>query len=152
MKDKGERKERVKGFDKRLKFIIGNESVNSFANKCEVTESLIRRYLSGRSLPVIDIAVRIADVASVDVEWLVTGKARNLPWEGPGGVLEINPNLLVNVIEAVEESIATTGRSVRARKKAEFIVLLYDLARKKREEKDIDRDTVFRMVRSVMED
>ncbi|HAE37685.1 MAG TPA: hypothetical protein DCG57_03480 [Candidatus Riflebacteria bacterium] len=61
-------------FHARLKQAIGNESVNSFAKKCEVSESLLRKYLSGDSLPGTKALVAISEYARVSLEWLATGK------------------------------------------------------------------------------
>ena len=122
------------------------------SEKTGVSEAQLYRYIGGTSKPTVEPLVKIAQASGVGIEWLATGKARKLPWEGPGGVLEINLVLLVNVIEAVEESIAKKGVDVRARQKAEFIALLYDLARKKGEGKELEREAVFRMVSAVLED
>ncbi|HPT47969.1 MAG TPA: S24 family peptidase [Candidatus Rifleibacterium sp.] len=60
-------------FHQRLKRTIGNESVNSFAKKCEVSESLLRKYLSGDSLPGTKALVAIAEQGRVTLDWLATG-------------------------------------------------------------------------------
>jgi len=152
MKNKAERKERVRGFDKRLKELVGEGSVSAFAQKCGLTESLVRRYLSGDSLPVIDVLATFADVLRVNVEWLATGNGPMWRGAGPGGVLEVNLDLLTNVIEAVEESIAKKQVNVRAPKKAQLVAILYDLARKEGKGMEPDRDMVFRLVQLGLED
>lgn len=60
-------------FSDRLKVAIGDESVNSFARRCEIGEGSIRQYLRG-GVPGIDKAAQIADAAGVSVEWLATGR------------------------------------------------------------------------------
>lgn len=60
-------------FSERLKFILGDESVNSFALKCGLKEGSIRQYLSG-SIPGIDKIAAIADATNYSLEWLIRGE------------------------------------------------------------------------------
>lgn len=62
-------------FSNRLKLALGGESINSFANRCGVSESLLRKYLSG-SCPGLDKAAGIAKAAGVDIGWLATGEGQ----------------------------------------------------------------------------
>lgn len=71
------------GFGDRLREAIGRESVNAFAKKCEIPESSIRTYLNDR-FPSADTALKIADIAGVNLVWLISGrgpKEANLPEE-----------------------------------------------------------------------
>ena len=61
-------------FPSRLKTCLGNNSGNSFARLCGFSESLLRKYLSGESLPGIERIVAIAEAAGVSLEWLATGR------------------------------------------------------------------------------
>jgi len=61
-------------FATRLKQIIGEDSVSRFAKKCGVTESMLRKYLLGDSVPGTDKLVRITQVAGVSLRWLATGE------------------------------------------------------------------------------
>lgn len=65
-------------FSDRFKLVLGNASVNSFAQKCGVSESLLRKYLSG-SCPGLDKAASIAEAAGVDLTWLATGHGMMRP-------------------------------------------------------------------------
>lgn len=56
----------------RLRLVIGEKSVNSFAQLCDIKESTFRRYLLG-SIPSADKAAVIAKVGNVNLEWLATG-------------------------------------------------------------------------------
>ncbi|PHS48790.1 MAG: transcriptional regulator [Marinobacter sp.] len=60
-------------FSQRLRAAMGSESTNKFAKKCGMSESLVRKYLSG-SLPGIDKATIMARVAGVSVGWLISGE------------------------------------------------------------------------------
>lgn len=62
----------MKSFSERLKFVIKDESVNSFAKKSGVAESSLRQYING-GMPGIDKVVQIAKTGNVNIEWLATG-------------------------------------------------------------------------------
>jgi phage repressor protein C with HTH and peptisase S24 domain len=61
-------------FKERLKVAMAGESGYSFAKKCGIAESLIRKYLAGESLPGLDKLITIAAASDVSVEWLATGE------------------------------------------------------------------------------
>lgn len=61
-------------FKDRLKIAINGESINSFASNCGLPESLLRKYLSGPTLPGTDKLIAIARTAGVSTEWLATGE------------------------------------------------------------------------------
>lgn len=61
------------GFSHRLETAIGDQSVLSFAKKCGVSDSLVRKYLGG-SLPGLDKLLLLAKAAEVRVGWLATGE------------------------------------------------------------------------------
>lgn len=61
-------------FRQRLLDIIQKErSRSAFAKKCGVSESLLRNYLAGPTLPSIEKAAMIADAAGVSLLWLIEG-------------------------------------------------------------------------------
>lgn len=60
------------GFEERLRTLIGEGSVSSFARKVGLSESLLRKYLKG-SDPSLAKADQIARLANVSLEWLATG-------------------------------------------------------------------------------
>lgn len=61
-------------FAGRLEFVIGGEkNTSTFAKKCGINESLLRKYLAG-STPGIDKVVKIADASGFSVAWLVANK------------------------------------------------------------------------------
>lgn len=61
-------------FPVRLKTVIGEESIPAFAKRAGVTDSLMRAYLRGDSLPGMEKLFHIATAGNVRVEWLVTGE------------------------------------------------------------------------------
>ena len=64
-------------FSDRLKQLISDDSVNSFALKCGLKEGVIRKYLTG-SIPGIDKVSAIANAAGVSLEWLIDGHGEML--------------------------------------------------------------------------
>ncbi len=60
-------------FSERLQEAIGDESVNSFAKRCGISQTAMRSYING-SLPSIDKAQKIAETAHVSLLWLITNQ------------------------------------------------------------------------------
>lgn len=75
----------IDGFVERLKTAIGDESVNKFAKKCGFAEGSLRQYLSGNSLPGLDKAMKMAQTAKVNLQWLATGEGPMRATEGGHG-------------------------------------------------------------------
>jgi phage repressor protein C with HTH and peptisase S24 domain len=72
--------------DRLARVIESQKSVNDFALKCELSESVVRAYLTGKSLPGLDKFVKMAQVAGVREQWLATG-------EGPRNVAAVAPQV-----------------------------------------------------------
>lgn len=62
----------IEGFGERVRQLIADESVLSFAQRCGIPESSLRNYLNGR-IPGIDIAFKIATATNTPVGWLIAG-------------------------------------------------------------------------------
>jgi len=62
------------GFGERLKQAIGADKPYAFAKKCGVSESLLRKYLSGASVPSVEKAWAMAKTAGVSLDWLAGGE------------------------------------------------------------------------------
>nr|ELR5114713.1 helix-turn-helix transcriptional regulator [Providencia stuartii] len=69
----------ITGFNGRLKILIGKNSIRSFASECNISDTIIRKYLSGQSLPGIDKIEAIVKYTGCSLEWLVTGKGTQQP-------------------------------------------------------------------------
>ncbi len=63
----------MNNFAQRLRELMAEQSVSSFARKVELNESLIRKYLKG-SEPSLAKANQIAQKANCSLEWLATGE------------------------------------------------------------------------------
>ena len=71
----------IEGFQERIRATIDGASVNAFAKKCGLAESVVRSYLTGRSLPGLDKLYSLAHGGNVRVEWLATGEEPMRPGE-----------------------------------------------------------------------
>ncbi|MDA0148820.1 LexA family transcriptional regulator [Vibrio sp. LaRot3] len=62
----------------RLKTLMGNETESSFALKCKIPLSTMRKYLNG-STPGLDKALQIARINDVSLDWLASGEGLVAP-------------------------------------------------------------------------
>ena len=58
----------------RLRLAMGEHSVNHFAHLCEMPESTVRKYVNGIAMPGSERLKRMATMAGVNVEWLLSGE------------------------------------------------------------------------------
>ena len=110
------------GFPQRLAEIKGAMSTLAFAQKCGISESIFRKYLSGTSVPGADKLVEIAQTAQVSLSWLATGEGRR---DGVEDKLDLAT--LRAVIAAVEEGLEEIRGTMAPDKKAELVALLYEM-------------------------
>ena len=66
----------VEQFHLRLKGLIGDESVRSFGRSVGISDTTIRKYLSGETEPTLSRLVTLAKKCNVSIEWLATGEER----------------------------------------------------------------------------
>ena len=50
-----------------------------FAAKCALAPSVLENYLSARSLPGLEILLKICEAAGVSIEWMATGEGPRTP-------------------------------------------------------------------------
>lgn len=70
-------KETIMRFPERLKYSIGDLSVRAFAQKCGLSESGLRKYISGETYPPLDKLIAIAEASGVSFDWLCSGLDRD---------------------------------------------------------------------------
>ena len=87
----------IGSFAERLVEAIGDESVNSFAKRCEISEGSVRNYLKG-GLPGADIALKMSDAAGVDFLWLVSGRGNKDISTGTGQFPSLDSRAATNMI------------------------------------------------------
>ncbi|MFG6104894.1 LexA family transcriptional regulator [Leptothoe sp. EHU-05/26/07-4] len=61
-------------FPSRLKKVVGDKSIRSFARECGFSDTVLRQYLSGNSEPTRPVLLAIARAADVSLEWLAAGQ------------------------------------------------------------------------------
>ncbi|EDV0511816.1 XRE family transcriptional regulator [Salmonella enterica subsp. enterica] len=61
-------------FGKRLKKIIGKQSVLSFAKDCNLSDASVRKYLNSGTMPGIDTVAAISAHTGCSLTWLITGE------------------------------------------------------------------------------
>ena len=61
-------------FHLRLKGLIKDESMRSFGRRVGISDTTIRKYLSGETEPTLSRLVSLAENCDVNLEWLATGK------------------------------------------------------------------------------
>lgn len=66
------------GIAARLELLKSKQAVNAFAQKCGVSESLMRKYLAG-SIPGADKLVQLARANGVHIAWLAAGEGPMRP-------------------------------------------------------------------------
>ncbi|CAM3720275.1 MULTISPECIES: helix-turn-helix domain-containing protein [Xenorhabdus] len=64
---------KITQFKDRLRQAMGNESGNSLAKRCGISEAAIRTYLSGKTYPSLDKLALLAEKCEVSIEWLANG-------------------------------------------------------------------------------
>ncbi len=65
-------------FKGRLETLMGEQNKSEFARMCGVSESSIRKYLSGTQ-PRMDALAQIAEATGASIEWLATGRGAPFP-------------------------------------------------------------------------
>ncbi|MDF7670448.1 S24 family peptidase [Orbaceae bacterium ESL0721] len=68
-----EKNPNVETFKDRLLYSIGDSSVSAFAKKCDMSETVIRDYLSGKTYPSLSRLQTIAENCGISYNWLATG-------------------------------------------------------------------------------
>ncbi|GAA5111850.1 XRE family transcriptional regulator [Orbus sasakiae] len=63
----------VKNFKNRLAEVMQSDSVSAFAKRCNMSETVIRDYLSGKTYPSLSRLATIAEQCNVSYDWLATG-------------------------------------------------------------------------------
>jgi len=167
-------------FGDRLKIAMGDETPYAAHKRTGITESLIRKYISGDSLPNIERAAEMADAFNVSLSWLATGKGEMRPGKAdievqverryphdPARTIEqmkegvaerrtdrerrtaeppLNPQLLLEVIEAVETNLDQRDLEMRPDRKALLIQLLYEHQMDARLNKDDTTKRFFELI------
>lgn len=108
---------------------IGDESVASFARRSGVEESSLRAYVKRGVKPGLDHLVAICRAGNISLEWLATGQGpvHASPSAALPGTTFDDPVRLQLTIEAVQQGLEATGRTLPPAKYAELVVAAYEL-------------------------
>lgn len=112
--------------------IVG--SGDELARRSGVPRRTLETYLSGRSEPKATGLALIAEAAGVSLDWLLLGRGEPIPC-GSGSPASspthamIDVALLAQVVATIEDWLAANNRTLAAPKKADVIVLAYELVR-----------------------
>jgi len=99
-------------FNKRLSLAQEGMSGNAFAKKVEMSEAVIRDYLSGKTYPSLNRLAIIAKKCDVPIEWLATGKGecRLKPNNEPKTIVNIPVYRPYPEIEQLEDAKGMKNR------------------------------------------
>ena len=65
-------------FVARLKQVVGEESIRSFARRSGISDTFLRQCLTGKSEPTRPILVALAHAGGVSIAWLACGEGNQL--------------------------------------------------------------------------
>ncbi len=119
-------------FKDRLREVIADRKLVSFAKECNFSDSLLGAYLRGEKLPGLENLVAISRVGGVFVDWLATGRppktraelkaAAAAPASAPVG------DTWRLAVEVLQEWQVAQGRFLPPEKFMQAVELLVDLA------------------------
>lgn len=137
-------------FKERFAEALDKESIYAFAKRTGISESLIRKYLNGTSVPGLDNATLIARSLGVSLDWMTTGKGPK-QWEAQEQATQepsepaLDMPRLVDAMETVEAGLQDAHSGMRPKPKAELVALVYQYL----EEED-EPTKLLRLVKDVI--
>lgn len=136
----------------RIRQLRGKETQADFGVRFGISRNTVTRYESGGRDPDAGFIVALCKRYNVSANWLLLGddyKNKEKKSDKPqsfSAECTIDERLLVSVIEAIEEYLTDTSRSLQPSKKAQLIMTLYDMFLES-DEKNINRSVVIRLVK-----
>lgn len=107
-------------------------SGDELARRSGVPRRTLETYLSGRSEPKATGLALIAEAAGVSLDWLLLGRGEPVPCGRPAAEsahATLDAALLAEVVATIEDWLTTNNQTLAAPKKADVIVLAYELVR-----------------------
>lgn len=130
-------------FADRLKIIVGDRSVRSFALELDISPSTVHEYLKGR-VPPADFSARVCEHFNVSAEWFLKGEGDMHGGAAKGSAGGLDKELVRVVIEAVEEGLGDLKLELKPDKKAQLVITLCEMFE---EEKQVDKPTLLRLIK-----
>lgn len=123
-------------------------SGDELARRSGVPRRTLESYLSGRSEPKATALALIAGAAGVSLDWLLLGKSAAPEEATPVGPA-VDAAVLVDVMHFIEGWLAANGHDLPPVKKADVVVLAYELFKEAATSGDADgaRDKITRLLR-----
>lgn len=125
-------------FKNRVKQAMGGESTRAFARTAKISESVLRQYIKGESLPTLDRLIAIADTAKVNLLWLATGEGPmrgELSKDSTPCAGHVDTAALVRALTLVE----LVRASAPLERKAMAVAMAYDLLSDPAQPLDMER-------------
>lgn len=117
----------ARDFPGRLRSVIGNRSVRRFGREAGVSETVLRKYLSGKSEPGRRALVAMARAGGVSVEWLVTG--RKCPQPHMDRIAEPDAAYEPRSLDAARDEVLSAAQEIGYDPSMAWGSLLMDLLR-----------------------
>lgn len=133
------------GLIDRLRELIGDQSIRTFARIIGVSPSTLQSVLGG-TRPSVDFLIGVATSCDVSIDWLcgIEGARRQ-----HGG--QVNQRYLEAALEIIEEWLETEDRTMSPKKKANVVTQIYQFIMDDAVEghAPLDRSRVQRLLRLV---
>lgn len=144
----------------RLKTVRGLIRQEDFAATIGVKKNTVGRWERGEQIPDVEEVNKVLVVfPDINPVWLLTGEGKMLLGDTPiavdpgvqyapgrGNTTQLDEALLQSVLEAVEEYLESINGHLPATKKAQLVVMLYEMCSESAEKK-IDKAAVIRLVK-----
>lgn len=127
-------------FKDRLKLLVNKlGSIKKLSSVANVSEGVIKNYLSGQTEPTRKKIIALARAGEVNIEWFLTGK-------GSAEKDLISMDLIKDIIVIAEEYLEESGEILSKNQKAELVSLSYDLIYGKDYSHEIIKQIIERLI------
>lgn len=118
------------GFTKRLRDVVDVMGVPSLAEKAGISDTLIRKYLSG-SMPGLIKAIAISEAAGVNLQWLALGEGPKIKGELPTAISfkqieDLDTVALIESCIVIREAEEALGLSLNGKQFASVLYHAYN--------------------------
>jgi transcriptional regulator with XRE-family HTH domain len=114
-------------FGERLKFLRGKTSQSDLSALFGIKQTRLSNYERCRNEPNYDLVKAICSHFDVNIEWFLFGTGPMRNDEAAPHQAAVDREILRSAIEAVEEGLAVTHRTLSPDKKAALVMAAYDL-------------------------
>lgn len=110
-------------FKDRVKFLVNKlGSIKKLSSVANVSEGVIKNYLSGQTEPTRKKIIALASAGEVNIGWLLTGKG--------SAEKDLNSiDIIKDIIVIAEEYLEESGEILSYKQKADLVALSYDFVK-----------------------